>query len=80
MIQIRYFARLRDQIGSAGEELAEFPATIGELADQLAARGGDWAEAFSGTVLMAINHEMVGRDAPLSEGDEVGFFPPVTGG
>ncbi|RMG32786.1 MAG: molybdopterin converting factor subunit 1 [Gammaproteobacteria bacterium] len=80
MIQVRYFARLRDQLGSPGEEMNEFPPTIGELAERLAARGGNWAEALGGTVLMAINQEMVGPDAPLKDGDEVAFLPPVTGG
>lgn len=80
MIKVLYFARLRDQLGSAGEEMAEAPATLGELVEALVARGGDWAEAFSGTVLMAVNQEMAGRDTPIADGDEVGFFPPVTGG
>lgn len=80
MIQVRYFARLRDQLGTAGEEMADYPSTVGELAANLAARGGDWAEALGGTVLMAVNQEMVGPDAPLKEGDEVAFLPPVTGG
>lgn len=80
MIQVLYFARLRDQLGTAGEEITDPPSTLGELADQLAARGGDWAEVFAGKVLMAVNQEMAQRDAPLTDGDEVGFFPPVTGG
>ncbi len=80
MIQVLYFARLRDRLGTAGEEIADPPATLGELADSLAARGDDWAEAFGGKVLMAVNQEMADRGTPLSDGDEVGFFPPVTGG
>ena len=80
MIRVLYFARLRDQLGSAGEELAEAPATLGGLVDRLAARGGDWEEVFGGRVLMAVNQEMAQRGTPLADGDEVGFFPPVTGG
>ena len=80
MIRVLYFARLRDHVGCAGEEISEVPGTLGELVGQLAGRGGDWAEAFSGTVLMAVNQEMADPDTPLADGDEVGFFPPVTGG
>ncbi len=80
MIRVMYFARLRDQLGSPGEQIEAPPATLGALVDQLAARGDDWAEAFSGSVLMAVNQEMADRDTPLAEGDEVAFFPPVTGG
>ncbi len=80
MIQVRYFARLRDQLGTAAETLDDHPLTLGELAERLAARGEAWAEAFAGPVLMAVNHEMAGPDTVLHDGDEVGFFPPVTGG
>lgn len=80
MIRVLYFARLRDRLGTAGEEIADLPGTVGELLDRLTARGDDWAEALSGRVLMAVNQEMADRDTPLADGDEVGFFPPVTGG
>ncbi len=80
MIRVRYFARLRDRLGVDEETLDAAPATLGELRDRLAARGDDWAEAFAGQVLMAVNHEMAGPDTVLRDGDEVGFFPPVTGG
>lgn len=80
MIRVFYFARLRDRLGSSGEEINNPPATLGELIDQLTARGGQWADAFSDTVLMAVNQEMAGPDAAIDDGDEIGFFPPVTGG
>jgi molybdopterin synthase sulfur carrier subunit len=82
MIEVRYFASLRERLGSDAETLAGHPATLAELRAQLVARGGVWAEVFGGAqpVLAAVNQEMANADQPLREGDEVGFFPPVTGG
>ncbi len=80
MIRVLYFARLRDQVGLSSEELDELPPTVGDLIEHLGARGNAWSDAFSGTVLMAVNQEMADRNTPIAAGDEVGFFPPVTGG
>lgn len=82
MIQVLYFASLRDRLGTAGEELNDLPATVGELREQLASRGGAWQEALAGErpVLCAVNQEMADNATALDDGDEVGFFPPVTGG
>jgi molybdopterin synthase sulfur carrier subunit len=82
MIEVRYFASLRERLGSDAETLAADPATLAELRAQLVARGGVWAEVFATEqrVLAAINQEMAAADQPVREGDEVGFFPPVTGG
>jgi len=81
MINIFYFARLREQLGSASETLE--PVTdVGSVMAQLKARGGAWAEVFGGgeRVLISVNQEMAGPDTQLADGDEVAFFPPVTGG
>lgn len=82
MIRVLYFASLRERLGSDGETLDEVPATLGELRARLGGRGGVWAEQFAGdrVVLAAVNQEMATPDASLHDGDEVGFFPPVTGG
>ena len=82
MIRILYFASLRERLGLANEELARPPTTVGELRAELAARGGDWAAVFNGEqpVLIAVNQEMALAETTLRDGDEVGFFPPVTGG
>lgn len=82
MIRILYFASLRERLGRADEALAESPATVAALRAALAARGGDWAAVFDGgqQVLVAVNQEMAGADTLVRDGDEVGFFPPVTGG
>ncbi len=84
MIRVLYFASLREQLGTGAEELESAPGldTLDALAHHLAARGGDWADAF-GTgrrLMMAINQESADPDAPLKDGDEAAFFPPVTGG
>ncbi|HMA90918.1 MAG TPA: molybdopterin converting factor subunit 1 [Burkholderiales bacterium] len=83
-VKLLFFAALREQLGSAGEEI-ELPAgvtTLGGLRDHLRARGGNYEKAFSEKTLvrMAINQEMAKPGATLGQGDEVAFFPPVTGG
>lgn len=82
MIRVLYFASLRERLGCADETLQRHPATLADLRADLAARGGVWAEVFATEqrVLAAINQEMAAADQPVREGDEVGFFPPVTGG
>lgn len=84
MIRVLYFASLRDRLGKEREQL-ELPAAvanIGDLSAHLAARGDIWAEIFDSetTVLSAINQEMAKPQSPIKDGDEIGFFPPVTGG
>jgi molybdopterin synthase sulfur carrier subunit len=82
-VKILFFAGLREALGTASESLA-LPAgvvTVGALRDQLAARGEPWvALANMKNLRVAVNQQMVGLDAPLKAGDEVAFFPPVTGG
>lgn len=82
MIRVLYFASLRERLGCGDETLDKHPATVADLRDALAARGGPWREAFAGAqrVLVAVNQEMAAEDQALAHGDEVGFFPPVTGG
>ena len=83
-VKLLFFAALREQLGSAGEEI-ELPAgvtTLGGLREHLRARGGSYAKAFAEKALvrMAVNQEMAKPGAALAPGDEVAFFPPVTGG
>jgi molybdopterin synthase sulfur carrier subunit len=80
MIELLYFASLRETLGSSGEQLDTAPATVSDLLEALKARGEPWSEALSGKVLVAVNHEMALPDTRLADGDEVGLFPPVTGG
>lgn len=83
MIRVLYFASLREHLGTASEELPlPTPARVQGLMDQLAQRGGVWAEVLQGTtpVLAAVNQEMAKPEQALADGDEVALFPPVTGG
>lgn len=84
MITILYFARLREALGTASEELA-LPANVADLAGVRAAlvsRGGAWAAelAEAKPIRAAVNQDMAAGDTPVRDGDEIAFFPPVTGG
>ena len=84
MIRVCYFASLREQLGRAEEPL-ELPAGVADLAGLrawLRGRGGVWAEALaeSRPVLCAVNQVMARPEQAVVDGDEVAFFPPVTGG
>jgi molybdopterin synthase sulfur carrier subunit len=84
MARILFFAGLREALGSAGESFS-MPAgvdTVGRLREHLAARGGTWAEQFAPgrNVRAAVNQDMASPDTVVGEGDEIAFFPPVTGG
>jgi molybdopterin synthase sulfur carrier subunit len=83
-VKLVYFAWVRQKIGR-GEESIDPPgdvATVGALASWLKARGGGYAEAFADLkrVRAAVNQEHVDFAAPIKAGDEIAFFPPVTGG
>ena len=80
MIELLYFARLRETLGSGGETLEITPATVADLLNELKGRGEPWSEVLAGKVLVAVNQEMALPDTRLADGDEVGLFPPVTGG
>ena len=82
-VRILYFAGLREAVGQSTEQIA-LPAgvgSVGQLHAHLAARGGAWeALATTKNLRTAVNQQMVAMEAPLQDGDEVAFFPPVTGG
>lgn len=84
MVTILYFARLKERLGIGSEEIALPPSikTLGELRSTLVLRGGEWAQALaeSSSVRAAVNQEMAGAERPVRDGDEIAFFPPVTGG
>jgi len=82
MIRILYFASLRERLGRESETLEHSPQTLAELRTLLLGRGGAWGEVFADdqAVLAAVNQAMATPEQPLADGDEVGFFPPVTGG
>jgi molybdopterin synthase sulfur carrier subunit len=83
-INLKFFASLREALGMSQESLS-LPAdvqTAGQVRDYLRARGGVWADALAdGRALrMACNQEMAEPGTLISEGCELAFFPPVTGG
>ena len=86
MLKIVYLARLRDALGRSSEalELADVGSlgSVGALRAALRERGGPWAQelAEGRAVRIAVNHEMIAGDVALRDGDEIAFFPPVTGG
>ncbi|AKH21291.1 molybdopterin converting factor subunit 1 [Sedimenticola thiotaurini] len=84
MINLLYFARLREALQTGSETLdpQSDSTTVATIVDQLRARGGVWQDVFAEnqTVLVAVNQEMCDLEAAVKDGDEVAFFPPVTGG
>lgn len=75
-ITVKYFASLRERVGRAEDRVeASEAATVGDLWQRLAA-----LPDLPGNVLVAVNQEYVDREHPVRDGDEVAFFPPVTGG
>ncbi len=83
-IQLRFFASVREALGVTQESVT-VPAhvkTVGEVRDFLRERGGVWAEVLAEgrSLRMAYDQVMTDAATEISEGGEVAFFPPVTGG
>ncbi|MGH8660957.1 MAG: molybdopterin converting factor subunit 1 [Burkholderiales bacterium] len=84
MITVLYFARLRETLGLSSEHIA-LPAAVRDLEGLralLVTRGGQWEQELASgrAVRAAVNQAMAHGDTPVADGDEVAFFPPVTGG
>jgi sulfur-carrier protein len=81
-VQLRYFASVREAMGRGGEERQTAAASLVALRDELIALGEPYGQALGAgkAVRMALDQVMADGDAPLREGAEVAFFPPVTGG
>ena len=80
MIRVQYFARYREALGLDAEELQPGFATLDELRQHLLARGGAWEVLAERGLMCARNEELCSLQEPLLDGDEVAFFPTVTGG
>jgi molybdopterin synthase sulfur carrier subunit len=83
-VKILYFASIREKLGRDAEEI-DVPAgiaTVAGLRGYLQQRGGAWADALGDSKLlrMAVNQDMAKNSAAIKAGDEIAFFPPVTGG
>ena len=81
MIKVLFFAQVRELVGTDSLTLEPQSATVEALRQQLAARGDRGALAWEeGKLLAAVNQTLVEGTHPVNDGDEVAFFPPVTGG
>jgi molybdopterin synthase sulfur carrier subunit len=84
MIKVLFFASIREQLGteSLTVEFNERWETLDAFTQFLAAeRGGQWAEVLTAdNIVKAVNQEVADGSKALGDGDEVAFFPPVTGG
>ena len=82
MIDVRYFAWLRERIGEPFEQIETEAQTVADLVEELRARSEAHALAFSDmtSVRVALDQELTDLNAPLGRAREVAFFPPMTGG
>mgnify|MGYP000966479011 FL=1 len=81
MLRVLFFAQTRELIGLDAIEVNENFATVEELRQHLAAQGDKWALALqSDKLLVAINQTLMPLESAVKNGDEIAFFPPVTGG
>lgn len=82
MIDILYFAWVRERIGMPREQLETSAATVADLVAELKAREARYAAAFAdiSALRVAIDQQLTDFDAPLAGAREVAFFPPMTGG
>ena len=83
MIQLRYFASLRERL-DLNDEAVTLPddvVTVAGLQRWLQDRGEPWSEALADErLLVAVNQKITERSASIRDGDEIAWFPPVTGG
>lgn len=81
-LKLIYFAHVREVIGASQETWQTQANTIAELRSELAGRGDGYAQALTPQQVLryGVNQYMVDADTAVEDGDEVAFFPPVTGG
>ncbi|MBS68187.1 MAG: molybdopterin synthase sulfur carrier subunit [Pseudomonas sp.] len=82
MITVQFFARYRETLGTDGERLQwdSSLASVDDVRQRLLAQGGVWDVLTEQNLMCARNQELCGLDEPITDGDEVAFFPTVTGG
>ena len=83
-MELLYFARIRENIGHSADSMAlpENISTVGLLIDHLREQGENYDAAFKNeaVIRVAVNQVYVNFDHPVSDSDEIAFFPPMTGG
>ena len=81
MITVLFFAQVKELVGQSQIDVEASVNTAEELRQQLALRGDKWQLVLeSGKLLVAVNQTICPLDTEIKDGDEVAFFPPVTGG
>ena len=82
MIDVLYFAWVRERVGLPRERVETSAATVADLVDELSRREERYAAAFAdlASLRVALDQELSDFDAPLAGVREVAFFPPMTGG
>jgi molybdopterin synthase sulfur carrier subunit len=79
-VQVQFFARFRETLGTESERLEGTFATVEAVRQHLLARGGVWDVLGEPNIMCARNQELCQLDESVEPGDEVAFFPTVTGG
>ena len=81
-VQLRYFASIREAVGTGSETYATDADTVGALRDALLARGEPYASCLARgrAVRVAVNQTLCDEAASFGDNAEIAFFPPVTGG
>ncbi|OOF35640.1 molybdopterin synthase sulfur carrier subunit [Rodentibacter heidelbergensis] len=81
MLKVLFFAQTRELIGRDEIQVEEIFSTAEALRDHLSQKGDKWALALEkGKTLVAINQTLMPLESEIKPGDEIAFFPPVTGG
>ena len=82
MVDVLYFAWVRERIGLPKERVETQAETVADLVEELCAREDRYAAAFAdlSALRVAVDQKLTGFDAPLKGAREVAFFPPMTGG
>lgn len=79
-LKLLFFASLREALQTADETLETDAVTVQAVREQLAGRGGEWTRLTAKHIRAAVNQDMADDACVLKDGDELAFFPPVTGG
>ncbi|MFK3796528.1 MULTISPECIES: MoaD/ThiS family protein [unclassified Pseudomonas] len=79
-VQVQYFARFRETLGVESETLEGVFTTVDAVRQHLLQRGGVWEVLSEQSIMCARNQELCSLNEPVEQGDEVAFFPTVTGG
>ncbi len=81
MIRVQYFARYREVLGIDGEQLQRAAlSNLEQLREHLQSSGGVWQVLAEQNLMCARNQELCSLDTEIADGDEIAFFPTVTGG